>query len=237
MHGGSRWPLTVAVPLEQIDFALTTGKVIGQPPGRPAPAGEAVEFDPGFPRGANASPPVAADQAAEVLVAVFSGAQNQVGVAVEEHVFPAVAVLPPKLGPVEPHRVLDRRPVRRYGPFRRIGAEPAGPSNSSWNRKPAGLGTGRRAAARTRRISPGFRSGDRGCQGTDPKCQHARCVDSSPAQAQDHSRTRWMATRPGAFWQHSDESSDCRNAQPDVLVAQHVSIRVQRRRDALRGDS
>jgi len=42
--------------------------------------------------------PIAADQAAEELVAVFGDAQNQIGLAVEEHVFPTVAVLPPKLG-------------------------------------------------------------------------------------------------------------------------------------------
>jgi hypothetical protein len=49
VNGGARWPVLVAVPLDQVDFATDLGMVVGQPPGRPATVGEAVELDAGFP--------------------------------------------------------------------------------------------------------------------------------------------------------------------------------------------
>jgi hypothetical protein len=97
VHGRSRSPVAVAVPFHDVDFAAVHGIVIGQIPGGPTTGREAVEFYPGFPGVADASPPVAENFAAVEGAAVFSGADDEVGLAVEES-----------------------------------GAEPAGPSNSSW---------------------------------------------------------------------------------------------------------
>ena len=90
VHRGTGRPVPVAVPLHQVDLAAAAGVVVGQPPGRPATTGEAVEFDAGFPGGPDRAPPRATHQAAEVTVGVAGRAQHEIGFAVHEHVLAAV---------------------------------------------------------------------------------------------------------------------------------------------------
>jgi hypothetical protein len=158
VDGGSRRPLAVAVPLEQVDFALAAGKVIGQPPGWPATAGEAVEFDPGFPGGAKAAPPVAADQAAEVVVAVSGGAPNEIGLPSRNTFSRLSRYCPQNSGLSKPTGFLTGVRFDETAHFDGSGAEPAGPSNSSWNTKPPGLGAGRRRGRRRCRTRRSLRS-------------------------------------------------------------------------------
>src|SRR5208283_4909816 len=97
-------PVAVAVPLEYVDFALI---LITQPVGGPATGSQAVELDPGFPGVADTAPPEALNLAAVVRGALFRCTEDEVGLAVEEHVLATVAVLPDVLGSLPIRRVLD----------------------------------------------------------------------------------------------------------------------------------
>src|ERR1700739_373794 len=130
MDGGSRRPISVAVPLDQVDLTADSRIVIRQPPGGPATGGQAVELDSGFPGGTDGPPPGALNFAAEVgagnagaliRIAFFCRPEDEIGLAVDEHVPAIVAVLPQILGSVPKHRVLDRLPESRHRPLRRIG--------------------------------------------------------------------------------------------------------------------
>src|SRR5882757_7333194 len=79
VDGGSRSPAAVAVPLHDVDFAAVDGAVVGEVPRRPAAGSEAVQLDPGFPGGADRCPVLAEELAAEICVAVLSGADDEVG--------------------------------------------------------------------------------------------------------------------------------------------------------------
>src|SRR5258705_2589553 len=98
VDGGSRSPAAVAVPLHDVDFAAVDGAVVGEVPRRPATRGEAVQLDPGLPGGADGSPVLTEELAAEIGVAVLCGADDKVGLAVDEEVSPIVAVLADVLG-------------------------------------------------------------------------------------------------------------------------------------------
>ncbi len=132
MDGGPRRPVSVAVPLDQVDLAADNRIVIRQPPGGPA-GGQAAELDSGFPCRTDASPPgalnfpaeVGAGNAALIRIAFFCRPDDEIGLAVEEYVFAIVAVLSQILRPVPEHRVLDRLPESRHRPTRRIGSRAA----------------------------------------------------------------------------------------------------------------
>src|SRR5699024_9235967 len=83
--------------------------------------GLAVEFDAGFPGGADTAAPVAVNEPAIVVGAFSRATQHQIGAAVDEHVLAAVAVLAIKLRSIPPDRVLDGCPVVGHGPLRRVG--------------------------------------------------------------------------------------------------------------------
>ncbi len=94
------------------------------------------------------------DQATEIPVALSGSAQHEIGVAVEEHVLSTVAVLPKNWGRSKPTGFLMG--VRWFDTCHLDGSgtEPAGPSNSSWNKSPpvaaagaAGAGVGPAGAA------------------------------------------------------------------------------------------
>src|ERR1700676_5437435 len=121
VDGGCRRPVAVAVPFEHVDFAAANRIVITQPPGGPATCSKAVEFYSGFPGVADASPPRALNFAAVVGAAVFCGPDDEIGLAVEEHVSAIVAVLPDVLGSFPKRRVLHWLPGSRHRPLRRIG--------------------------------------------------------------------------------------------------------------------
>jgi hypothetical protein len=131
VHGGTRRPVPIAVPLHQVDLAAAAGIVIGQPPGRPAPGGEAVEFDAGFPGGPDGAPPGAAHQATEVAVRISGGAQHEIGFAVHEDVLATVSVVPENSGRSNPVGLWIGVRWLDTTHFDESGAEPAGPSNSS----------------------------------------------------------------------------------------------------------
>src|ERR1700752_5136774 len=114
MDCGSPRPGPVAVPLEKVDFAVRERGRIQGPERGPGPGSETVELYPGFPGVAHGSPKVALNFAAEVVAVFFRGAEDEIGVAVEEHVAAIIAVV-----------VLNRRvdvltPVK-HEPLRRIG--------------------------------------------------------------------------------------------------------------------
>jgi hypothetical protein len=142
VDSGSRRPVAVAVPLGQVDLAADDRMVIRQPPGGPAPVGEAVELDSGFPGGADAAPPRAVHLAARVLAVVSGSADDEIGVAVEEHVLAIVTVLPHVLGLVPEHRVLDRLPRLRHYPLRRIGGRARPAIELVMEQEPGRLGGG-----------------------------------------------------------------------------------------------
>jgi hypothetical protein len=121
VDGGSRRPVAVAVPLEQVDFALAAGKVIPQPPGRPATASGAVEFDPGFPLVPMPPRQLPMTKPSKYLSPSLMERRTRLD-------------LPSR-------NTFSRRSLTgvRFDDtthFAGSGAEPAGPSNSSWNRKP-----------------------------------------------------------------------------------------------------
>ena len=124
VDGGGRRPAAVAVPLEDVDFAA--GIVITQPPGGPGAGGQAVEFDPGFPDVADASAPVAGQPAAVEGGTVFRGADDEVGVAIQEHVLAIVAVLPDVLGQLPIRRIFHRLTGSRHVPLRAVGGRAGG---------------------------------------------------------------------------------------------------------------
>jgi hypothetical protein len=92
VHGRSRRPLVVAVPLEDVDLTVGQRVLVHRPKRRPGPWGQAVEFDSRFPRLVDHAAPDAAQLAAVIGARFVGGEQHEVGVAVDEHVAAIVAV-------------------------------------------------------------------------------------------------------------------------------------------------
>jgi hypothetical protein len=112
-------------------------------------------------------PPVAAQFAAEELVVFVCGEQDEIGVAVEEHVSAIVAVYPQDR---RPHVVLPAL----HRPVRRIGGGTVGTVELVLEKVCTAGGIGRRSGRRekVRRVGPGLLKGDSGGQRTEPGHQH-----------------------------------------------------------------
>ena len=109
MHGRARRPFHIAVPLDQVDFAAADRVVIEQPPGRPGPRRQAIELHPRLEGVVDRRPECAYDLPADVLaIALPGGANDQVAIAIEEHMLTVIPVLTHILRAVPEHRVLDQ---------------------------------------------------------------------------------------------------------------------------------
>ena len=139
--------------------------------------------------------PVAAQFAAEVLVVFLCGEEDEIGVAVEEHVSAIVAVYP--------H---DRRedvvlPVL-HRPLRRIGACTVRAVELVLENVGAGS-IGRRRSGqvmrRSGRVRPGLWEGDRGRQAGRSRTSTSCCDDPSEAREHPKGRTRSRARFTDGF--------------------------------------
>ena len=103
------------------------------PPGSSLPShqagqarGAGVEFDPGLPGVADASAPVAGQPAAVEGGTVLRGADDKVGVAIQEYVLAIVPVLPDMLGQLPIRRIFHRLTGSRHVPLRAVGGRAGG---------------------------------------------------------------------------------------------------------------
>jgi hypothetical protein len=142
--------------------------LVHRPERGPEASGQAVDLDSRFPVVSDEAPPVVSQFAGEVVAVFLRGEQDEIGVAVEEHVSAIVAVLPHDRWEDVVLPALHR-PLRRIRPCTeraiKLVLEDVGP----------GSGIGRRRGRqwhRSERQGPGLGEGNRGSHRSNPRHQH-----------------------------------------------------------------